>query len=173
VALVYRQGSKDWHLEGTKSWGPNVIRTVLVEGDRQTVLIGAYIPPEEDDGTTLQWIRRAYNDKMDTRPTILMGDLNANLNEPASERDAQICATVASFGLYCVHEHFGQRRKQGWWTWSMRRKGKTIRSKPDYVLVEDKRFFKKAYAIKPRGLASDHKMLVVQYSPTDTARKFY
>jgi hypothetical protein len=37
VALVYRQGSKDWHLEGTKSWGPNVIRTVLVEGDRQTV----------------------------------------------------------------------------------------------------------------------------------------
>jgi hypothetical protein len=55
----------------------------------------------------------------------------------------------------------------------MRRKGKTIRSKPDYVLVKDKRFFKKAYTIKPRGLASDHKMLVVQYSPTDTAHKFY
>ena len=81
VALVHWT-SERWHLEGTKRYGPNVIRTVLVEGDRQTVLVGVYIPPSEGEdsvGKTVQWVEAAC--KEDPRPKIILGDLNASLEK--------------------------------------------------------------------------------------------
>ena len=149
------------------------MRAVLVEGERQTVLLGVYIPPSEDetDGETVGWIEKAYND--DPRPKILVGDLNVDLEEPKNARDTQICAMTANLGIECVHKHFGQRKRHGRWTWSMRRKGKVVKAKLDYIMAEDKRVFRRAYSIIPRGLVSDHRMLIVEYMEESAACKLY
>ena len=81
VALVHREG-RTWHLEGVRVYGPNVIKAVLVEGKKETTLIGAYIPPSESNGSTVGWIKKACEG--DDRPKILLGDLNARLNNPRS-----------------------------------------------------------------------------------------
>jgi exonuclease III len=58
VALFYRK-SENFHVGGTKAYGPNVIGTTLVSGRRKWRIVGAYIPPSEVDGSTLDFIQAA------------------------------------------------------------------------------------------------------------------
>ena len=45
VALCYRK-SEYFHVEGTRTFGPNVIRATLVSGRKTWRLVGVYFPPE-------------------------------------------------------------------------------------------------------------------------------
>jgi hypothetical protein len=122
--LLFYKTSKHWHVEGTKKYGPNVIRTELVSGSKRSIIIGAYIPPSETDWTTLGWLQKATT-VATTHPLILLRDLNVNFYQtPAggfNERQEEKLALVASLGLTDLSRHFTQRI--GWkdWTWSSKR----------------------------------------------------
>jgi exonuclease III len=143
--LLFYKTSKHWHVEGTKTYGPNVIRTELVSGSKRWIIIGAYIPPSETDGTTLGWLQKATT-VATTHPLILLGDLNVNFYQtPAggfNERQEETLALVASLGLTDLSRHFTQRI--GWkdWTWSSKRPdGHHDRSVCDYILVQERAHF--------------------------------
>ena len=53
VILFYQQSTK-WHIEGTNTFSPNVIHAELVSGKMRWTIVGAYIPPSKDNGTTLE-----------------------------------------------------------------------------------------------------------------------
>ena len=82
VGLAYRR-SKGWDLESIKPFGPNVVRATLVAGHKRWYVIGAYIPPSEEDGQTLDFISEAAAVSNPNWPIILLGDLNVDLNDPA------------------------------------------------------------------------------------------
>ena len=72
-----------WSLESMTTFGPNVIRTTLVSGQDRKYLIGAYVPPSEEDGSTLDHIREAWATVRNPRwPVIMMGDFNVDLHDP-------------------------------------------------------------------------------------------
>jgi exonuclease III len=80
VALFYRKTAENWVIEGTRPFGPNVIRTTLVSGKKRWVIIGAYIPPSEEDGHTIECIQAAATIHPRS-PLILLGDFNVNLRQ--------------------------------------------------------------------------------------------
>jgi exonuclease III len=139
VALFYRKTTENWVIEGTRSFGPNVIRTTLVSGKKRWIIIGAYIPPSEEDGQTLEFIQAAA--VTDSRsPLILLGDFNVNLQQMmnGNVRQQETAALISSLGLYDLHQHFSQRHGWGNWTWSQDREGSRIKSVCDYILVENR-----------------------------------
>ena len=112
VALIYRD-SKEWGLESTQTFGSNVIRTTLVSGGKRWHIIGAYIPPSEVDGKTLDCITQA-KDTVTNRnwPTILLGDLNVDMEtteetwREGTERRIETATLMATMGLHSMREHF-------------------------------------------------------------------
>ena len=95
-----------WGLESTRIFGENVIKTTLVCGRRRTILIGAYIPPSEEDGRTLECIQQARDSARNPNcPIILLGDLNVDLDNQAGNHDAgaerrlETVALVDTMGL--------------------------------------------------------------------------
>lgn len=163
VALVYRK-SDYFHIEGTRLFGPNVIRATLVSGRKKWRLVGVYIPPGEEDGRTLEFAQAAAAVSSDL-PLILLGDLNVDLKRLLTttnhnDRQNETVALVGSLGVEDLNQHFVQRRRVGDWTWSMLREGTRILSRCDYILVTDQLDFR-AFRIKnPRHFDSDHRMLV-------------
>jgi exonuclease III len=163
VALCYRK-SDYFHVEGTRTFGPNVIRATLVSGRKKWRLVGVYIPPGEEDGSTLECAQAAAAVSSDL-PLILLGDLNADLKcvsgTGATTNDSlnEVAALVASLAAIDLNQQFLQRRGIGDWTWSMRREGRRIFSRCDYILATDPNNFR-AFRIKNPRYESDHRMLV-------------
>jgi exonuclease III len=159
VALFYRKTSENWVIEGTRPFGPNVIRATLVSGKKRWIIIGAYIPPSEEDGRTLDFIQEAA--KFDSRyPLILLGDFNVELQQMmnGTERQQETAALISSLGLHDLHRHFSQRH--GWknWTWSQMRDGNRITSVCDYILVDNREDFE-CFQIKNPRYDSDHRLV--------------
>ena len=163
VALFYRR-SKQWHIEGTKTFGPNVIRTELVSGSKRWIIIGAYVPPSETDGATLDLIQQAAT-LTNVHPLIMLGDFNVELQpmrgQTYNQRHEETSALFASLGLQDLGRNFVQRR--GWkdWTWSQHRNQDRIRSVCDYILVENRKDFQ-SFQIKQPRFDSDHRLLKAQ-----------
>ena len=115
VALFYRKSDK-FHVEGTKTYGPNVMATTLVSGRRRWRIVGAYIPPSEVDGSTLDHIQTAAATAMTASrntPLIMLGDLNVDLKRVdliANDRQNKTAALVSSLGLKNLNENFVQRK---------------------------------------------------------------
>ena len=105
VALFYRDGADGWTLESIKSFGANVIRATLVSGQKRWYIIGAYIPPSEEDGGTLDAIAAAGESTNQRWPIILLGDLNCNLDKPegnsiiGAERRMETATLMSTLGL--------------------------------------------------------------------------
>lgn len=164
VVLFYQQSTK-WHIEGTKTFGPNVIRTELISGTKRWTIVGAYIPPSETDGTTLEWIQKATSTL--EHPLILLGDLNVNIYQsPAgdyNERQEDTKTLIASLGLTDLRRHFTQR--QGWkeWTWSHRKGDQRDRNICDYILVQERNSFRN-FQIKHPRFDSDHRLIQASLS---------
>ena len=138
VALCYRK-SDYFHIEGTRAFGPNVIRATPLSGKRKWRIVGIYIPPGEEDGSTLEFAAAAVAISS-TLPLILLGDLNVDLKrmmttETTNNRKRETAALVASLGISDLNQHFVQRNGVGDWTWSMRREGSSIFSRCDYILT--------------------------------------
>jgi exonuclease III len=159
VAIFYRTDKNDkWVIEGTKCFGPNVIRATLVSGRKRWLIIGAYIPPSETDGSTLNYIQSAAHEA--NNPIILLGDLNVNLYKMANanERQQETACLIASIGLQGLSQHFKQRNRWGNWTWTQERGGTQLKNICDYILVQEREDFQ-AFQIKQPRYDSDHRLI--------------
>ena len=140
-------------MDGTKAFGPNVIRAVLVSGRKRWNVIGAYIPPGEEDGSTLACIEQARRTAPDHRPTILLGD-------PRSQREADLVDLASNFDLTDLRSHFCLRTNAGGdWTWRQRRVDRIIQSRLDYILTDSRAHFSKFDIVTPRWVDTDHRMV--------------
>ena len=161
VALCYRK-SANFHIEGTSTVGPNVISATLVSGRKRWRMLGVYIPPSEEDGSTLEFVQRAATAATSRMPLILLGDLNVdlkNIQAATGGRRMETVALVSTLGLIDLNQQFMQRQGIGDWTWSQRREGRRIVSRCDYILATDMADFR-AFRIKEPRFATDHRMLV-------------
>ena len=94
VALFYRK-SENFHVEGTKAFGPNVIGTTLVSGRRRWRIVGAYIPPSEVDGSTLDFIQAAVATTATTENTVLTAMAEAVAAANATREKAMAAVMLA------------------------------------------------------------------------------
>ena len=88
IALIHCI-SKEWGLESTRTFGPNVIRATLVSGQRRWYLLRVYIPPSDDEEETLDFLTEAYTSVPNQNwPVIVLGDLNMDMENPAGNNAA-------------------------------------------------------------------------------------
>ena len=167
VALIYRT-AEDWVLESTQAFGPNVVRATIVSGQRRWYLIGAYVPPSEEDGHTLDCITSARDSVNNHHwPVILMGDFNVDLSNPAgnssvgAERRLETATLLASMGVSSMRDRFRQGKNQmgRYWTWKMRREGSIHGAVCDHILTDDPQYFTSCRIKTPR-FDTDHYALV-------------
>jgi len=167
VALVHWLG-KGWGLESIRGFGPNVIRATLVSGQRRWYVIGGYIPPSEEDGSTLGFIAQAWDTCRNHRwPVITLGDLNVDLGNPQGtnqngvERRLETSTLMDTMGMTSMRERFRQckRRMGRYWTWSQRRLGVEIGSVCDHICTDQPRFFTNCQIKVPR-MDTDHLLLI-------------
>ena len=167
VALVYRK-AEGWVLESIRCFGPNVIRAVLVSGQRRFLLVGVYISPSDDPGVTLAFLAEACRPPTNRSwPLLLLGDLNVNfddlgdMNRIGAGRRLETAALVESLGLSSMRGHFRQRKR--WigrnWTWRQWRSGRLIGSVCDHILTNRTSVFANCQLKQPR-FDTDHNILV-------------
>ena len=140
VALVYRE-SPYFQVESSKLHGPNVISAVIVSGNSQYRVVGAYIPPK--DTTTSVHIAAALA-RFPSQKVILVRDLNLNLDSLETDRDMEISDILATSGILDMHRHsklHGRNRRPT--TWHQKREGEVIKSRPDYFLCLDRRILRR------------------------------
>jgi hypothetical protein len=128
IALVYRQ-SAFWKVESIKQFGFNVISFQLVTGCNRISCVGGYIPPT--DVSTIKFVNEAYN--IPPRgPKLVLGDLNADLNNPRNERPTTVATAMADLGLENLYGLFCHKlnHREGF-TWQMRRDNKKIKVRCD------------------------------------------
>jgi hypothetical protein len=137
-ALVSKT-STQWHLESTRCHGPNVISCIFVHGTQRSPLIGVYLPPSNLDD--LPFLTTAL-DRFPNQTPILLGDLNVNLADPIGDRNQEVAALMAAYGLEDMLPNYLQRRSfRHGTTWWQMRQGELIRSRCDYILGSDRRLF--------------------------------
>lgn len=167
VALCWRD-SAFYEVEGISKHGPNVISCELVSGGRRWLVIGAYIPPSEDDGSTCTHILAAQM-RRPQLPVILLGDLNVDFDQLwiDAPRNMGIAAMVASLGVEDVISNFRQtRRHADGITWRQNRNNGEVSSRCDYILSSSSRIFTAVRIVTPRHYDSDHNAVVATMIPT-------
>ena len=72
-------------VEEEKKWHPNVMTIHVVTRKVRYYIVGCYLPP--DDLETLEYVKKAWEQRpLDAIP-LLMGDINVNLDNPENKRD--------------------------------------------------------------------------------------
>ena len=178
VSLFHRE-SKLYSLENAKVRGPNIITFELQVSKVRYYVIGCYFPPSEsgaDRATTFAAVERLMQQTPKDSILMVLGDLNANLDEPRNEQEAQVAAAMDSKGLACAMRHFRVRTRRrcklrGGWTWRKRRRKRRAESadawyhsKPDYFLMpwRERRKIVRCRTIMLPGHNSDHRALVAK-----------
>ena len=171
---MWKDNSDAFSVEGLRRYGPNVISFILVSGLKRWYLIGAYYPPSErgTDTTTLHWIQEAEL-RVPSLPQVLLGDLNVDLSTNAISNPflGAVAATVAELGVLDLLDHYRQRRAfRHRTTWRQWRQGHRLSSRCDYILVSNPGEWKSCRIAEPRGIASDHYMVVAELCLTPSQR---
>jgi Endonuclease-reverse transcriptase len=173
VALFYKSTNKSFTLEGTHTFGPNVIRTTLVSGNRRWTLIGAYIPPSETNNDTINYIQlatqHAHNHEL-----VLLGDLNVNLNDMqrSNIRQDDTVALISSLGLQDLRQAF-RIKYSSKWTWRQLRDNRYITSECDYILTTNVKDFKHIRIKTPNAYESDHRLVMTTMVLNRRQHKIY
>ena len=97
VAIIART-NKNWHLEGFQRYGSNVIKCILVYGKKRITIIGAYIPPSEENLETIRFIDEAMVNVREEQ-TIMLGDLNVNFSTPSTKREDEIVDAIKTYNM--------------------------------------------------------------------------
>ena len=158
VALLSKSPEKaPWHLESTKTYGENVISTLITSGWRRWNLIGTYLPPSAPLSPILDQIAAAA--RRSSAPIILEGDLNCRLSGDRV-RDIEIAASISSIGAsvdladhFRIQRHFHHRH-----TW--RSTSLYMSAKCDYIVGTDRRNWQGLRYTQPRNYCSDHLMII-------------
>ena len=160
VALVFRTNA-EWHVEDATAVGPNVVRCVVVHGDERTPLFGVYIPPSEENMTTMNFLTEAMR-SVDCERAVVLGDLNVNWHRPREERHHEIVAGLQELSMRNVADGFKTRRhRQHWWSWRQRREGTVVSALCDYVLAGRRVGWRRHSSVDVR-FPTDHRMLLAQ-----------
>ena len=162
VALFYCD-SQNWTIEGVHFYGPNVLRCTLVSGTDRWSLVGMYIPPSEEDGSTLSFFHEAV--RSTNHNLILLGDINVDLQQIEDDRLEDIATALTLVGLQDVGNHFPHPR--GRWTWSQWRQDHYIHSVTDCILAESPNDFSR-WAIKIPRYDSDHRAIIAELQLSHT-----
>jgi exonuclease III len=165
VALFYRQQSSAWSIEGLKCHGPNVISCTLIAGKTLWGVIGAYIPPSESSGETLQFIDAAIMAHRN-HPIIFLGDINVDLHRLKNHRSEDIATALEQHGLQDVGNFFLHPR--GRWTFSQFRENRRIQSVTDCILSDYPEIFRR-WTIKIPRFDTDHRAILVEIELTLTS----
>ena len=167
VALCWKEHDS-YELEEWRFFGPNVLAFRLVTGGKDFYCVGCYIPPSEEDQSTLENVRRAQQQCPEKFELLLFGDLNIDLDAPRDTREEIIAEQCDFWKLTCMTTMFKQRRTRrvkGRWTWRQQRLGRWVSTKPDYLLADTavRRLFKKVVIRRPRHHDSDHRAIIATF----------
>ena len=123
--------------------------------------MGVYIEPKDTE--KMERVVEAIQKEPWGAELLMASDFNADIAAPEGDRQAEEIATeLATEGLEDIARHFLPREKR--WcrdrrTWGVRRKGKEVRSRTDYILGMDRRLFRNVSVREPRH-NSDHYMVL-------------
>ena len=101
--MVWR-AAKGWQVEGTASFGPNVMSFLLMSGARLCYVVGEYVPPK--DVPAMHSMDQALRAASKGLEIILMGDLNARLGDPRDEREEDLATVLVDRVLVNMIDHF-------------------------------------------------------------------
>ena len=85
VAFCWRKKSNMFIVKEEKKWHPNVMTIHVVTRKIRYYIVGCYLPP--DDLETLEYVKKAWEQRPTDATPLLMGDINVDLDNPESERD--------------------------------------------------------------------------------------
>ena len=126
VELCWKEHDS-YELEEWSFFGPNVLAFRLVTGGKDFYCVECYIPPSEDNQSTLANVRRAQQQCPEKSELLLFGDLNIDLDAPRDTREEIIAEQCDYWKLTCMTTMFKQRRTsrqvKGRWTWWQQRLG--------------------------------------------------
>ena len=105
VALFYRD-SDLYEVEEQRIWGPNVLSFKLKTEDVRYYVVGAYIAPSSLDA--LADIDKAWAKCPKACKSMLLGDLNINLDKPRNDRDVAVTEQVTTMDLMDMMHQFYQ-----------------------------------------------------------------
>eukprot|EP00970_Alexandrium_tamarense_P001671 scaffold204_cov166-Alexandrium_tamarense.AAC.6 len=109
VALCWKE-QDSYELEEWKFFGPNVLAFRLVTGGKDFYCVGCYIPPSEEDQSTLENVRRAQRQCPEKFELLLFGGLNIDLDAPRDTREEIIAEQCDYWKLTCMTTMFKLRR---------------------------------------------------------------
>jgi Reverse transcriptase (RNA-dependent DNA polymerase) len=179
VAFFIRQRRVDepalsWSVEDPQVFDTNVAAVTLVSGLWRRRIIGVYLSPTDISDATWAGLHRACDEATD--PIWMMGDYNANLHDTddarvneatgasaRSTRGAEIQAFISSLGIRSFGRTKLHRRKQGFWTWHLRREvqgaEQHIKSVCDYILGPRTDPIVKYRTRDVKWIQTDHRMV--------------
>ena len=160
VALIWRKETTHWTLEGMRVLSANSVSATLVSGDQRWLLLGTYISPnvEPDAELNVLEIEARRHPRL---PVILLGDLNADLDDIGNARSIAIGTTMQHLGATDIFRHFPQKKNRRH-TRHHTINGTTHRSRCDYALVDEAVDVRSMRLIIPPKFHSDHWAVKIQ-----------
>ena len=103
VTVVCR-ATMGWQVEDTASFVPNVVSFLCTSGARLWYIVGAYMPPNDVPAVhCAEQTLRAVSKGLEV---ILMGDLNAHLEDPREEREEDLKMVLVDRGMVKMADNF-------------------------------------------------------------------
>ena len=161
VALVWRTKPAHWILEGVRTLSANSLSAILVSGTKRWLLLGTYLSPNEDPESELG-ILEVEGQRHPNVPVILMGDLNADLNDNANLRSIAITTTIQHLGAVDIFHRFIQKKKRRNTRHRRLSDGSEQRSRCDYALVDPSIDVCSIRIVIPPRFHSDHRAVKLQ-----------
>ena len=134
VAIIRRE-EEGWGVEGVRRFGPNVVIFTVTSGQKRWYVVGAYVPP--NDLPTVHWITHALACGTERVEKLLVGDINACLENLRDQRGEHLATVLAGHGLTDQARHFVPRRRyraEGNWTWRIWIEGRPVLGLGGYIL---------------------------------------
>lgn len=156
MELFFRENAVGFTVESVATThGPNVLRCILRSGALQVGIVGCYCPPSDNNGE-LENIARALAAFPQGIPTVVLGDLNADLGALTRPRDVESATFVDHHELVDILPCFKNRPHE--WsaavTWSQKRDNITVTSRCDYILASDPNLFVNCQTREPQPLVN-------------------
>jgi len=155
IALAWRTTARHWSLEGVRPLSPNSITATLVSGAQRWLLLGTYLTPNAPPDTELD-ILEAEHRRYPTLPVILMGDLNADIDNVDDERCITIATSALQLGTNDIFHRSPQKNKRRFTRHKTMRNGTHQRTRCDYALVDTDVPVQSLRLIIPPRFHSDH-----------------
>ena len=108
VAVVWIVAT-GWQVENTARFVPNVVNFLLTLGARRWYVMRAYVLP--NNGPSVNHVDQALQAAPKGLEIILMGDLNAQMENPRDKCEEDLATALADRGLVNMIDNFLPRRR--------------------------------------------------------------